>query len=188
MVLKKMKTFKAEKEILEEFFKNRANFIISKNWINMLNDEHHHDDYPYFNRANPLSIITTNMFTPNKYNLDFVKEKTKAHLLYVISMLESGEMYNVSKTTIWTVITIYFCDVCDDILTRRKHSTIVTIYKSLYEENDNFLHVLNRIIEHTKKKNSFTYKSPLKPFNIEFFVNFASPILIKNSINDEKNF
>ena len=150
MVLKKMKTFKAEKEILEEFFRNRANFIISKNWLNMVNDEYHHDDYPYFNRANPLSIISTNMFTPNKYNLDFVKEKTKAHLLYVISMLESGEMYNVSKTTIWTVITIYFCDLGDAVT--REHSTIVTIYKSLYKENDNFLQVLNEIVKHTKKK------------------------------------
>ena len=156
-MVKKMKTieetFKAEKETLEEFFINRANFIISKNWLNMVNDEYHHDDYPYFNRANPLSIITTNMFTPNKYNLDFVKEKTKAHLLYVISMLESGEMYNVSKTTIWTVITIFFFFFffgdLDGAVTR-KHSTIVTIYKSLYKENDNFLQVLNEIVEHKK--------------------------------------
>ena len=158
--------FTIRKHFLEEFFKNRANFIISSNYLNMISQQR--NIYNFFTITNQLSSVTTNMFTPDKYNLDFVKEKIKAYLLYFISMLESGEIYNMNEATIWRNISIYFRDVG---IISRDYIYIMSISKDLLNvEIDNFFTLLNQIID--IHKDSFTYITPSKPFNIEISANF----------------
>ena len=74
-MVKKMKTikesFKAEKEILHEFFKNRITFVLTKQ--------------TKFNYLTQQEYTSNNIFTPEEYNLDFFKEKVKAFTLYFFS-------------------------------------------------------------------------------------------------------
>ena len=156
--------FTERKKFSEEFFKNRVNFIITNNQ-NLLNKQ-----MRYVYGVYPLTIFTTNMFTPDKYNLDFVEEKIKAYLLYIISMLESGKMFNndINKIFTWCAIAIRFCD--SDIISR-ENASIIHIFKGLLDEqNVSFFTFLNQNIE--ALKNRFTYESPRKPFHIEFCVDF----------------
>ena len=64
-------SFKAEKEILEEFFKNRITFVLTKQ--------------TKFNHLTQQEYTSNNIFTPEEYNSDFFKEKVKAFTLYLFS-------------------------------------------------------------------------------------------------------
>ena len=71
-------SFKAEKEILEEFFKNRITFVLTKQIK--------------FNYLTQQEYTSNNIFTPEEYNLDFFLKK-KLKLLPFICLV--GIFYNI---------------------------------------------------------------------------------------------
>ena len=65
-------TFTLEKEILEEFFKNRTSFI-----------PNNYEPIPHSFR-----YISKNVFKPEDYSIDFLKEKIESFCYYLYSNLD----------------------------------------------------------------------------------------------------
>ena len=111
--------------------------------------------------------FTENIFTPDKYNLDFVREKTKAYLTYLISLFESNVL-NIREKAIWGSMGIYFYTIDSYVPHGNGYMHIISIHES--ELNNEFFTIFNQ--KFNRCKENFITFVPLNPFKFETVVNF----------------
>ena len=88
---------------LEEFFKNRVSFVPHSYHPLGIN-------YPI---PDSMHYTTTNIFKPEEYSLNFVKEKIKPFLLYLYSSLELKNRSIRGGWGSWQYINICFRNIVD---------------------------------------------------------------------------
>ena len=157
-------------ETLEEFFKNRVSFVP-------------HSYFPLFvNHPIPYSVHYTsiNIFEPEEYSLDFVKEKKiKPFLLYLYSAL-------YKKNRDWQYISINFCniDVPPHSSFLHWHIHGITMFYNVYlNDESEFLTFVD--MKFNEEKESFSRTIPLQPFKIMIFVN--KPIEERSNEENEES-
>ena len=152
-------TFKAEKEILEEFFfKNRVNFILTKQIK--------------FNYLTTQTYISNNIFTSKEYNFNFFKEKVKSftHYLFSLYILKHRNLENSFGNFNEAPIDFYALDESIEfyLLDETNDENYYKLNKLYFNDVDfqieqGLKHFINTMMKMEKKNYS---KTPLKPFKI----------------------
>ena len=96
-----------------------------------------------------------------------MREKTKAYLTYLISLIESNVL-NIREKAIWGSMDIYFYTIDLYVPHGNGCMHIIGIHES--ELNNKFFTIFNQ--KFNRCKENFTTFVPLKPFKFEIVVNF----------------
>ena len=148
---------------LEEFFKNRVSFVP-------------HSYRPLgINYLIPDSMhyTTTNIFKPEEYSLNFVKEKNKPFLLSLYSSLELKNRSIRGCWGSWQYINICFRNIVDPVdsydVCNWKTVDITKVYNArLHGVREFFLTLLDLFFDEEKEK--CNRNIPLQPFRLMIFV------------------
>ena len=125
-------------ETIEEFFKNRASF--NRREIN------------FSSLSSILNFTTKNIYNPEDYSLDFLKEKVKPLCYYLYSFLKEPRVILIR---IWL-------DYLDD--KGRHWYSDKTVMRVLFHSNNDSLRDIEEHFNDEKKY--FCHKVPTKPFSI----------------------
>ena len=127
---------------IEEFFKNSISFT------SCLNHPTPHEG----------RYVSNNIFKPEDYSNDFLKEKIKSFCYFLYSNLDE-------KNGNWNDIEIYLSDAEDeDENWFGSVKRITRIFNNMDWTNDKFLWNVDRMFD--EKKTDFCYAIPSKPFKI----------------------
>ena len=109
-------TYVLEKEILEEFFKNSTSFILNN-----------YEPIPHSFR-----YISENVFKPEDYNIDFLKEKIESFCYYLYSNLDQ-------KNGNWCEIIIFLRSENEIFDRFRGFERIIRLFNNASWDNDSFM-------------------------------------------------